>query len=393
MQTFPQATPYKSGGDVPVEPGGRVLAERNGFTLNGLPWLWKGMTAFRLYHRFLMGEDITPFLLWAQSHGVNVLRVLGFVPWPGKVYGSSTPGYWERLPEFVTLLASHGLKLEWVVFAGMQEFPEVNQRQHLLRILETIGHMESVFIEIANEPWQNGCDPDSLYGSNEPRPCPMATGNYIMTAVFEDGIWKAKLRFLSYITNHNPRDPDAWARKGKDNAEYRDGSGDGQTENAPLWPGSKTAVVGDEPMGTAEASLAGGRQRSTYAPDFFWYHANCQMNGSGSTVHGDFGLEAVVPDPNGDQERCVEAAALAFNNVEPEYQHGRYTRGGLGDLPLAWEPEFFPEQTSRIYARILGNKAIAVAIRPNPGWTPKAVNGWRIVSTIGPQDSLVHLER
>lgn len=395
MQTFPKAVPYGStsggGGELPPEPG-RVLAARNGFTLNGQPWSWRGMSAFRLYHRFLMGEDVDPFLSWARSKDVNVLRVLGFIPWAGKIYGSSTPGYWERLPEFALKLNASGLKLEWTVFAGMQEFPDVDQRSHLLRVLQVIGGIENVFVEICNEPWQNGCDPEAIFSTSEARPCPMAYGNYHFSAVEEGGIWVAKLKYLDYITNHNPRDADAWSRKAKDNAEYRDGAGNG-SEQAPLWPGSKTAVVGDEPMGTAEAAQAAGRQRSTHDPDFFWYHANAHINGSGSTVHGDFGLEAVVPNPSGDQERCVSACALAWGNIDPAFQHGSYTRGGLPDLPLKWEEHFFPEQTSRIYGRILGNRAVAVGIKPNAGWVPEAVNGWRIVKTVGPQDSLVLLER
>jgi len=49
-----------------------------------------------------------------------------------------------------------------------------------------------------------------------------------------DALWRATLPVLDYVTVHNPRDAGAWPRKGKDNAEYRDGWGDGSRPSMPL---------------------------------------------------------------------------------------------------------------------------------------------------------------
>jgi hypothetical protein len=396
IDEVPLLKPYKMGSGVklafPSEPG-RVSATRNVFMREGQIWSYRGATMFRLYHRWLMGEPIDDQVAWMRRHGVNVARVLGFVPWAGKVYGSSTPGYWEQLLTFIDYMDGNEIRVEWVAFAGMQDFPQVDQRAHLRRLVDLIGNRPNVFIEVCNEPWQNGCEPTAVWSRSNSRPCPMAYGLYVPTVKNNGGTWVGDLAYLDYVTFHNDRDPQAFARKGKDNAEMRDGYGDGTEERFYKFDGTHTAVVGDEPIGAAERDTIGGRQRSASADDFFWYHANTHMNGAGSTFHCDAGLDGLAPDPGGDQEACANACSLAWANVPVEFQTGQYTRGGLGNLPLAFDESKFDDQTGRIYARLLGNRALALAIRPKSGWTPTAVGGWRIVSTAGPMDSLVYLER
>jgi len=146
-------------------------------------------------------------------------------------------------------------------------------------------------------------------------------------------------------------------------------------------------------MGAAERVNCAGRQRDPNPDAHFWYHANAKLNGAGSTFHSDSGIQAERPPANGDQQQCAEATALAWSSIEPEFQTGAYTRGGLDTCPLVFNPAQFPDQTGRIYARLLGDRAVAVAINPAPDWVPQPAPGWRIVSTIGPQQSLVHLAR
>jgi hypothetical protein len=379
---------------------GAIVAGRDYFTDQaGTPWSYQGCTAFLLYYRWLLGEDIGPFCDWAANLGANVLRVLGMVYWQdkGQMFGPTlNDNWWPELAPFLDYLAGRGLRVEFTVFADTQHMmPDPQQqRVHLRRVVDEVGNRWNVVIEVCNEPWQNGVDPPAIFGAGEPRACPMAYGVYDFTVTQRaDGLWIATLPVLDYVTVHNSRDPDAWSRKAKDNAEMRDGSGDGSAENAPLWDGCHIPPVGDEPMGAAEADQLAGRQRSNIPQDHFWYHANARINGAGSTFHSDNGLQAELPPKGGDQQKCGDATALAWASIEPEYQTGDYTRSGLTNCPLVFNAAQFPEQTSRIYARLLGDRAVAVAIKPTADWTPAAAPGWRIVSTVGPQASLVHLER
>ena len=400
---------HGGGGDVTPEQG-RVTATRNVFVHeSGKTWSYRGITAFLLYYHWLNGQNVDPFVQWASSLGVNTVRVLGMVHWPAKTYvatldgdgdgtsfGPHSPGWWEELLPFVDHLGEKGMRVEFVVFASAQDImPNAHdQRAHLRKVVDALSGRWNCFIEICNEPWQNGVNPPAIFSPSDARGLPMAYGVYdFEVAQRSDGLWVATLPVLDYVTAHSPRDMEAWSRKAKDLAEYRDGSGDGLASNSPLYPGAHIPIVGDEPMGAAEADKLAGRQRSNIANDHAWYHANAAINGAGSTYHCDAGLFAVLPPAGGDQEACGLATADAWAAIEPEFQEGSYTRGGLGDLPLVWEPQYFPEQTSRIYGRILGGRACCVAIKPNGGWTAKAAGGWRIVSTAGPMNSIVHLER
>jgi hypothetical protein len=391
-------TPGGGGGGAEAGP---ITAGRNYFTdANGKAWTYKGVSMFLLYYRWLLGEDIGPVVSWCAAMGANVVRVLGMVNWPnkGQTFGPGiNANWWPELPRFIEYLASRGMRIEFVVFASAQDImpKQDEQRTHLHRVVDTIGGVWNVFIEIANEPGQNGCDPVAIWNMSEPRPCPMAYGmNDMVVTQQPDGLWVATMpHVLSYITPHLPRDPeDAWSRKAKDLSEYRDGSGDG-SENGPLFAGAHVPPVSDEPKGASEAAAVAGRQRSAIAEHHLWHHGNALINGAGSTFHHDAGLQAVLPKPDGDEQKCADAVAVAWANIPAEFQTGTYTRGGLDSLPMVWQGEYFPEASSRIYGRILGDRAVCIAIKPLDGWVPAAAPGWRITAKFGPMDSLVHLER
>jgi hypothetical protein len=333
---------------------------------------------FRLFHRFLLGENIGPQVGWLHRQGAVVPRVVGMLAWSGQEFGPSTPGYWEALPSFFRLLHERQLWVEWVAFADAQIVmpDEEEQRAHLRRVLEVVAGFPNVFVEIANEPFKNGVDTHAIFSASDSRPCPMAFGDYefLQNA---DGEWYLPGGPLDYLTVHTPRDDDAWSRKAKDCHDARQNTG--------------VPTVSDEPMGAAEVAQPGAR--SANPDDHFWHHAVACLLSSGSTFHSDAGLQADVPQADSAQQRCADAVSLAWRSIPPEFQTGDYTRSGFDDLPLEWSEETFPPETSRIYGMILGNRSCCVAVKPEPAWRPLARDRWRIVSTIGPQDSLVMLER
>jgi len=66
------------------------------------------------------------------------------------------------------------------VFASAQDLmpDESQQRAHLRRVHDAIGGYWNVFLEVCNEPFQNGCVPRNLWPTSQPRLCPMAYGDY-----------------------------------------------------------------------------------------------------------------------------------------------------------------------------------------------------------------------
>lgn len=363
---------------------GRVRAERDVFRHeSGAVWSWQGATMFLLFRRYLLGEDIAAQIDWMRAHRVNVARVLGMVAWPGSAFGPAWPGYFDKLSAFIQLLGANGLRCEFVVFADAQVIvpDHQRQRQHLRAVMAAIGHEPNVFLECSNEPGLNGVEPFGLIGRDEPRPCPMAYGEY-------GPLNSTILPTLDYLTVHLSRDVHAWARKAKDILEFRTGG----VYVPPIDP-THVPVVSDEPMGAAETDRYPGGPRSTNPDDHFWHHAICRLFGAGSTFHYQDGLQGLAPAPGSTQQACAEAVARVWSLIAPEVQTWNYTRSGLPECPLAFNPAFFPEETSRIYAQIGGDQAVAVAVRPDPAWRPVPSGGWRIVSVDGPVNSLVHLRR
>jgi hypothetical protein len=377
LDSIPVATIY--GEPEPRPTLGRIRVDGRTFREeNGALWSWHGSTQFMLFNRFLRGEDVTPQIEWMRRQGVNVARVLGMVAWTdGWAFGPETPGYWDALPRFIERMRDGGLRVEFVVFADAQHVmsDHADQRRHLRRVLDTIGHYDNVACEASNEPWKNGVNPRDIFSADDPRPCLMASGEYTFARV--NGEWRYTGLKLDYLTTHLPRDREAWSRKAKDLMEQGDFFGG--------------PAVSDEPMGAAEVTKPGSR--SADPAEHFWHHAVCAIFGAGSTFHADSGNRSYIPDPHGAIQQCADAVTLAWSQIGPEWQTGQYTRGGLSSCPLSFDVAFFPEQTSRIYGIILGNRACCVAVKPNHDWRPEAAPGWRIESAHGPQDSLVFLSR
>lgn len=126
-------------------------AERGRLTIDGhffrdeagAHWQWRGCTDFLLFHRYLQGEDIQPVLDERIAMGFNVLRVLGMVAWDRlgfAFYPQRIPDYYTKLRAFADLLATNGLRMEFVVFADAQIIMphEAEQEAHLEKVLKAL---------------------------------------------------------------------------------------------------------------------------------------------------------------------------------------------------------------------------------------------------------------
>ena len=362
----PNPNPPPAPSVPPVAPLPMIRVDGTRFVdaLTGAPWKYRGCSAFRLLDMFLAGQDIGPFCRWAKRNTIGVLRVLGM--YHGGI-GSFRPAhvaaYYERLGLFLDAVAVHGLSVEFVVFADVQlgAADGLNLHTHYRRVRDILRGRRGTLLEVCNEPFKNGMDPQQVYEAGPD--LAQALGIYAVV----DGT----LPHADYVTVHTPRDGE-WPRKAKDLLEL---SRLGWAGFTPVG----VPCVGDEPMGIGPEQPG---RRSMVAQDHGEHHACCALFGAGSTIHGDFGIACRVPDA--EEQKCVDAIVQAWDAVPDECQLWTYTRGGLDDCPLE-------NNGLRTYAMLDGNRAVAVRIRATA--PPVARAGWRIIDQRGPGGCVVELAR
>ncbi len=151
----------------PVTLQGRVLRDDRG------PFLGLGVTYFQAlrhakYDRARLEKNLALF----ASRGFNYIRVLSMVSWDGLEIApvsftnrqrrlvESWPDYWDHFRDLLDIAANHHLRIEVTIFADAQTvMPSRSARQaHLDQLLKNIVGREKqiLFLEVANEAWQNG---------------------------------------------------------------------------------------------------------------------------------------------------------------------------------------------------------------------------------------------
>lgn len=364
MATVAVIPPVGSGQS--ANQAGKLQSSGPIFRVNGQAWRWIGVTAFALPQRHAEGEDIDRFLAWAIGTGFVVLRCLfghaNIARQMGKAPFLATPAQTEA---FLQKLASRQVRCEWSVGDFQELLADLaDQHRWYDAQAEVLSQFELVTAETCNEPFKNGVDVAAI--GRLGRGIVQASGNYAPPCA----------PVLDYGTTHTPRDEE-WPRKGKELYDLYTGF-DG-------FPGgARVPWLSDEGMGADETNQPG--KRSNVPNDFFDDAAVCALMGAGLTHHGTDLVYAKIPGPT--QQACAAAAVAAASSIGPEAPLGAYTRGLLSDCPL----EHDDTTALRTFARINGGRAEAIVVRPT---TTERVarNGWRIVSTSGPDNRVVVLER
>jgi hypothetical protein len=146
---------------------GRSLSDRNG------PFLGLGASYFQaLRHAKVDRARLHENLALLESNGFNFIRVLSMVSWEGLEIApvaftnrsghavAAWPDYWQQFGELLNAAAQHRLFLEVTIFADAQRvMPSRAARQaHLDQLLANLAGRERqiLFLEVANEAWQNG---------------------------------------------------------------------------------------------------------------------------------------------------------------------------------------------------------------------------------------------
>lgn len=368
----------------PLTPDGPI------FRVDGAPWRWAGCSAFLLGIRLAKGQDVTPFLDWAQQTGFNVLRVFAVMsivpPKRGLPPFILSPDEVTRLLEVVN---ARGMYVEFTGGDYQILMPDYKDQRRYLESIAAV--MSSNPLEYCNEPWKNGMDVERM-GSFPG--VVQASGNYTLRNTWD----ASKNRMIQtmpavrdYLTTHSERKAE-WPRVPHEMEELRRGW-KGVVERGPhagkleIFTGVRVPVVEDEPTGAAE--VADGNSRSDVPADFFDYAATCALFGAGGTFHSSAGVDTLVPGPV--QQACAQQFMAGMQAVPINAPFWDYTRGGRSNCPL----EHDDAKALRTYVKINGNYAVALVVRPTRHTSADRVarQGWHITATAGDRHNVMYLER
>lgn len=307
------------GGETRARPSvhlGRPVSDRRIFRVEGQPWRYCGVTAFKLLELFGRGQDVTPFLRTYRALGFNTVRVFRDKPAvPGLDEGWSAPPLSVVL-DFYRLLALEGFYGELTLCT--QPTPDLS---FIPSWIEALGDMENVFVEAVNEPQAHDKPATSdlrwLTNVDGRDTLQFASGDYDPPNPF----------YGSYCTVHADRVPDPWemARKAKVVRDVFDGWPVDDTNPASVaYGGCHCPVVGDEP---------GKPSDFQYNLDAITAHfAIYGLLGAGGLFHALTNQFGQLPDERDYQ--CAEAAAKGLQAFPADTALGAYVRidEGAGSL-------------------------------------------------------------
>ena len=255
---------------------GRVTTSGSRFVLDGKPFEWRGITAFRLTELVATGKQAqaAAFMDWAAAKKITVLRVLTMA----KHLFELTPEAGRKaLPTVLEMAAARGLHVEVVALADSGDMP-VDLRAHVAEIGRIAARYPNAFVEIANEPFH-----PTQHASLHDRATLAALAALIPDAVLVayGSDTPENSGGGDYVTVHMPR-----GEKAGDHVRALDAG-------AALVRKYGRPVVSDEPIGAAAKAVAGRRDNS---PARFRAAAKAtRAAGMYGTFHYEGGLHARIP--------------------------------------------------------------------------------------------------
>lgn len=362
------------------------------------------MSAFLLFYRLLLGQDIRPQLNeYVLEYGANVLRTFLCLGWDNlspRFFPSNFPNYWEKWEEYVSLCAEYGVRIEWtmgdlqIVFPTTAPSAYATESAVQVFVDEHDRHCEgkwNTFRETINEPFKNGLPDPLRIHVRAIEGSPRASGKYdLPDATIGAPGPPMTLPHLDYVTIHSER-KDEWVRLGKDLQEIREGWAAGVNSAGQPFralEGVHCPVVSDEPMGAAEENSPG--RRSNVPSDFRDFAAGCLLMGTGATFHSEDSMYGNPLGPN--QRECAFQFFLPFLYIPPEAQTAPYQRGdqnsevGVGNMPIMHDDR----REVRSFCKPINGVEYCVQMRTNREHaTPR--DGWQVVKE--PAKGLVILQR
>lgn len=343
-------------------------------------------TDFLLFQKFLrhdadldavLDDHLTCGGRCKAGQGPTSVRVLGMVDSFSHFYPLEQADYYGQLAAFADWLASRHVRFELTVFADSGiVMPDASARQaHLFRVRDVLrGHWNVDWIEVANEPNVHSNMPGG--GDEAYRLCRsiQGTGVLVVSGDYDIPDGATSFNHCDGVTEHPPRG-DEWVRQSKDAQDIRDGFG---WNGGGSFPGTKTWVVADEPIGFSEQDIPGKRTTST--DDATAFASSCTFFGAGCAYHSDAGIYSA---PLGPKQAAAEAAwFFAQRYVPTDTQFSPYQRGeanggpGIGNMPM----EHLDALALRTFCKAAdAHTEYCQAFRTQPGWSAIGRDGWVVV--------------
>jgi len=285
---------------------GRISARGTSFVAaDGQPFVWRGITAFRLVEFVATGrkKQAAAYLDWAATNRITVVRVLAMAH---NLFRLSPADGLKALPTLLQLAAARGMHVEIVALADSALVP-VDVEAHLAAIGKIAAAHPNAFVEIANEPFHPtqhpalrddatlarlaALIPDEVlvaYGAGAPEDAPAG----------------------DYVTVHTPRGEAPWDHVLS------------LAEGRALVDRVRRPVVSDEPIGAAATREPGSRDNS---PERFRAAALLtRMAGMHATFHYEGGLHARIPE--GVELACFRAWGEAWTLLPANIEQGTFRR-------------------------------------------------------------------
>jgi hypothetical protein len=367
------ALSHPSGGSGDVS---ALSIDRLVFAQNGQPWTWKMASDFLLFERFHNGQDITPLLRERRDLGANGVHVIGMCGFAGHVFTpESWPDYYQSLRLFFDRLFHAGLFCEFVPLTGVRALlPHWTHQQHVdhaWMCSDIAARFSHVLIELTNEynhSYAVGLDVENFDQES--------SAPYVLSSRGSGtGDTDPALPPWDYLTFH-PGRSDEWPRKMKSAWEYADQWG--------------RPCVNNEPMGAGEVDEPG--RRATSVEDFYDAGACAALMSAGATFMSESGKWSEPYGPT--QRACAEAFYAGLSVIPAGVGNWTYAKAVPGGFCLeAHDNDGTPDSALRTFGMLNGNEQWAMAVRPEPQWTAKPINGWTIQETHGDRGNVLRLTR
>jgi hypothetical protein len=262
---------------------------------DGREWTWRGATDFMLLKRFCDNEqkgipfDLDAHLTERIGHGFKLLRILGMAHYIEQ-FTPTDYDYWGCTDRFLDAVALRGMRVEFTVFADVQEFGwDTNrQREHFSGAVQTIARHWNTVGELCNECSKNGVDPRAF-----DRPSGVRTlwsrGSGLADEAPPGPYW-------DFAGWHGRRDWPKVLASNEDMVYVQWGISFGGPANQPV------AMVADEPIGAAENEDPGRRTANCDLIATLAYSSRAY--GRGMTYHSEDGLFSRPLGPR--QAECAD---------------------------------------------------------------------------------------